>query len=46
MTPKEFARLCEIDDKMLDGIDISEEERKERLGLIEKFNNALSRESV
>lgn len=40
---KDFKRLCEIDDKMLNNIPITEEERKERVKIIKKFNQEVSK---
>lgn len=35
---KDFKILCEIDNKMLNDIPITDEERKERTNIIKKFN--------
>lgn len=40
---EEFKRLSEIDDKMLNNISISEEERKERTKIIAKFKREVDR---
>lgn len=43
ITDKEFKRLCEIDDKMLNNIDITEEERKERTQIVIKFKKEVDK---
>ena len=37
LTNKEFKRLCEIDDKLLDDFLVTKEEREERMMLIAKL---------
>lgn len=44
MIPNEkFKRLCEIDDKMLNDIPITDEERKERIEIIKEFNQEVDK---
>ena len=43
ISDKEFKRLCEIDDKMLNNIHITEEERKERTRIVLKFKHEVDR---
>jgi len=38
LTNKEFKRLCEIDDRLLDDLPVSEDVRRERRLLIAKLN--------
>lgn len=40
---EEFKRLCKIDDKMLNNIPITEEERKERTGIVQKFKQEVDK---
>lgn len=40
---KDFKKLCKIDEKMLDGKSITEEEQKERIRIIKEFNKEVDR---
>ena len=43
ISDEKFKRLCEIDEKMLDGKQISEEEFKERTEIIKEFRSEVDR---
>ncbi len=43
ISDEKFKRLCEIDEKMLDGKQISEEEFKERTEIIKEFKSEVDR---
>lgn len=43
---KDYKTLCEIDEKMLDGKSVTEEEQKERIRIINEFNKEVSRECM
>jgi hypothetical protein len=40
---EEFKRLCQIDNKMLNNIPITEEERKERTRIVLKFKHEVDK---
>lgn len=43
ISDEKFKRLCEIDEKMLDGKKISEEEFKERTEILKEFRSEVDR---